>query len=102
MWKPTTGEPCAGKPPARFGGRGGESLPYPYQASLPERRALCFVQRSTPQGHFIHIKNENSSFGKTKFMFKCECPAWRWMRAFPVLLSVAGPRRNSLAGGEPD
>ena len=27
MWKPTTGEPCAGKPPARFGGRGGESLP---------------------------------------------------------------------------
>jgi len=31
MWKPTTGEPCAGKPPARFGGRGGESLPYPYQ-----------------------------------------------------------------------
>src|SRR5271169_4382511 len=30
MWKPTTGEPCAGKPPARFGGRGGESLPYPY------------------------------------------------------------------------
>src|SRR6202167_718961 len=30
MWKPATGEPCAGKPPARFGGRGGESLPYPY------------------------------------------------------------------------
>ena len=30
MRKPTTGEPCAGKPPARFGGRGGESLPYPY------------------------------------------------------------------------
>ena len=30
MRKPTTGEPCAGKPLARFGGRGGESLPYPY------------------------------------------------------------------------
>src|SRR5579863_10306667 len=30
MRKPTTGEACAGKPPARFGGRGGESLPYPY------------------------------------------------------------------------
>src|SRR5271155_4791750 len=40
MWKPTTGEPCAGKPPARFGGRGGESLPYPYQCRGPhfERR----------------------------------------------------------------
>ena len=23
MWKPLTGEPCAGKPHARFGGRGG-------------------------------------------------------------------------------
>ena len=31
MRKATTGEPCAGKPHARFGGRGGESLPYPYR-----------------------------------------------------------------------
>jgi hypothetical protein len=29
MRKPTTGEPCAGDPLARFGG--GESLPYPYR-----------------------------------------------------------------------
>ena len=33
MRKPPTGEPCAGEPPARFGGRGGESLPDPYQAN---------------------------------------------------------------------
>src|SRR6202158_54899 len=25
MWKPPTVEPCAGKPPARFGGRGGHN-----------------------------------------------------------------------------
>jgi hypothetical protein len=31
MRTPPTGEPYAGKPPVRFGGRGGESLPYPYQ-----------------------------------------------------------------------
>jgi len=31
MRKPTTGEPYAGEPHVRFGGRGGESLPYPYQ-----------------------------------------------------------------------
>ena len=34
LWgKPSTGEPCAGNPPARFGGRGGlvTSLPYPYR-----------------------------------------------------------------------
>ena len=30
-WKLPTGEPYAGKPPVRFGGRGGESLPYPYR-----------------------------------------------------------------------
>ncbi len=28
MRKPPTGEPCAGKPPARFGGRGGRK-PFP-------------------------------------------------------------------------
>ena len=31
MRKPTTGEPCAGEPHARFGGRGGQTLPDPYQ-----------------------------------------------------------------------
>ena len=30
MRKPTTGEPYAGEPHVRFGGRGGESLSYPY------------------------------------------------------------------------
>jgi hypothetical protein len=35
MRKLTTGEPYAGEPHVRFGGRGGESLPYPYR-SLPD------------------------------------------------------------------
>jgi len=39
MWKLTTGEPCAGEPPARFGGRGGESLPYPYGATMRRRKS---------------------------------------------------------------
>ena len=30
MRKPPTGEPYAGKPPVRFGGRGGPNLPDPY------------------------------------------------------------------------
>ena len=29
MRKPPTGEPCAGKPHARFGGRGGDAVPTP-------------------------------------------------------------------------
>ncbi len=49
MWKPATGEPCAGKPPARFGGRGGESLPYPYHnvkgTSLSIRASLQQFRR---------------------------------------------------------
>ena len=36
MRKPTTGEPYAGEPHVRFGGRGGESLSYPYQG-----RSMC-------------------------------------------------------------
>jgi len=32
MWKPTTGEPYAGEPHVRFGGRGGATpLPDPYR-----------------------------------------------------------------------
>jgi hypothetical protein len=31
MRKPPTGEPYAGKPPVRFGGRGGDTLPDPYR-----------------------------------------------------------------------
>jgi hypothetical protein len=32
MRKPPTGEPCAGEPHARFGGRGGVTLPDPYRS----------------------------------------------------------------------
>ncbi|MGH8611482.1 MAG: group II intron maturase-specific domain-containing protein [Gammaproteobacteria bacterium] len=38
MRKPPTGEPCAGKPLARFGGRGDASLPDPYRA--PPKREI--------------------------------------------------------------
>ena len=34
MWEPLTGEPDAGDPPVRFGGRGGNRLPYPYQSKI--------------------------------------------------------------------
>jgi len=34
MRKPLTGEPYAGELHVRFGGRGGVSLPYPYQRTL--------------------------------------------------------------------
>jgi hypothetical protein len=37
MRKPATREPCAGEPPARFGGRAGESLPHPIAVRRIER-----------------------------------------------------------------
>lgn len=37
MKKPPTGEPYAGKPHVRFGGRGGQSLPDPYHFSAEFR-----------------------------------------------------------------
>jgi hypothetical protein len=37
MRKQPTGEPYAGEPHVRFGGRGGASLPYPYQAPSTSR-----------------------------------------------------------------
>src|SRR5262249_33862365 len=38
MKKLPTGEPYAGKPPVRFGGRGGSTLPDPYRASINVQR----------------------------------------------------------------
>jgi len=39
MLKPPTGEPCAGEPHARFGGRGGDTLPDPYQNNPTARHS---------------------------------------------------------------
>ena len=36
MRKPPTGEPCAGEPHARFGGRGGATLPDPYHPKISQ------------------------------------------------------------------
>jgi hypothetical protein len=46
MRKPATGEPCAGEPLARFGGRGGPNLPYPYRK--PARRPGPWMAGSSP------------------------------------------------------
>ena len=44
MWKPLTGEPCAGELHARFGGRGGPVvLLYPYQQ---KKQSFVFVGAS--------------------------------------------------------
>jgi hypothetical protein len=42
MRKLSTGEPCAGEPPARFGGRGesGRTLLYPYSAKDGKRKPI--------------------------------------------------------------
>jgi hypothetical protein len=45
MWKPTTGEPYAGEPHVRFGGRGGATpLPDPYRAQLVGDHGFVFGQ----------------------------------------------------------
>src|SRR5690625_3563762 len=47
MRKPPTGEPYAGKPHVRFGGRGGESLPDPYSSARKQRTSWpSFIFRS--------------------------------------------------------
>jgi hypothetical protein len=44
MWKPLTGEPYAGDPPVRFGGRGGVNLSYPYLLNTFEYRGKIPVK----------------------------------------------------------
>ena len=45
MWKPLTGEPCAGKPHARFGGRGGRKpFSTPIKVPLENPRGSRFLK----------------------------------------------------------
>ena len=71
--RPPTGEPCAGDPPARFGGRGGREtgLPYPYpgeeasgtRGSRPLRRPP--IRFSAPSGVRAHGVRPGLAIGGT-------------------------------------
>jgi hypothetical protein len=52
MWKPLTGEPCAGELHARFGGRGGPVVllyPYQIQKTLSPVGASLLAMRGGPK-----------------------------------------------------
>ena len=66
MRKPPTGEPCAGKPPARFGGRGGrEPFPTPIlgevkgQGKYVVRSGTTFLQAISLAGGFTPFASKN-------------------------------------------
>src|ERR1700678_3114403 len=54
---------CAGKPPARFGGRGGESLPYPYQGPQYVRLGCSAPRILWPLGCFVARAPRNDGWG---------------------------------------
>ncbi len=68
MWKFATGEPHAGKPPVRFGGRGGESLPNPYLTVATatrygvERRETRNIRRGRFQDFNVRAKAQREFF----------------------------------------
>ena len=49
MRKPPTGEPCAGKSHARFGGRGGDAVPTPIGALPLKRQRPIGPARASPR-----------------------------------------------------
>ena len=59
MRKPPTGEPCAGEPHARFGGRGGATLPDPYLLQLitgfgdDHKTKMISMHRNNPESFDI-------------------------------------------------
>ena len=56
MWKPTTGEPYAGEPHVRFGGRGGATpLPDPYRLVM-WCVLLCRPRRSRARSRVALLK----------------------------------------------
>ena len=67
MRKPPTGEPYTGKPSVRFGGRGGESLPYPYHVESHGGHMDCLVRLAalgslamTPERYARHCERSEA------------------------------------------
>jgi len=68
MLKPPTGEPCAGEPHARFGGRGGDTLPDPYQNNPTARHSG--ESRNPEKRHGKQFPRFiEDTFSDTKIMF---------------------------------
>src|SRR3990167_10758696 len=52
-----TGEPYAGDPPVRFGGRGGVSLPHPYRAFANNKSlGFCLLKPNLIKGQGVFVK----------------------------------------------
>jgi hypothetical protein len=60
MLKPPTGEPCAGEPNARFGGRGGGNLPDPYRFLIVLKLALLSV--------FSRLRSDDNVIGVSEVL----------------------------------
>jgi hypothetical protein len=67
MKKPPTGEPYAGKPPVRFGGRGGESHPDPYPLSELVDRRNAAVALFLLSHKVANNRDENQLVGEAHF-----------------------------------
>jgi hypothetical protein len=65
MRQPPTGEPCAGEPPARFGGRGGfRPFPTPINSTLQGAQALDFDELPQEEKIFAARKGNKNRTGK--------------------------------------
>jgi len=61
MRKLSTGEPCAGEPPARFGGRGesGRALLYPYSAMDGKLKSIHGVWIPAIHAGMTYLENSD-------------------------------------------
>ncbi len=98
MRKPTTGEPCAGEPHARFGGRGGQhpnSYRYLVSSSACPPPGVCGTRND--------IRNSTSSaltFSACSCWTQCPAPSIRWQPTMRVQADRlhALERAGSLVG----
>jgi hypothetical protein len=103
MRKPPTGEPCAGKPPARFGGRGGrEPFPTPMhefvnhtqkeyaRGDVHENRAECLFSLLKPYLRVFRGVSKGNLPGYVGFFQSLGSDSSKLASAFSrVLLSLA-------------
>ena len=88
MRKPPTGEPCTGKPPARFGGRGGRE-PFP----TPMHEYVNHTQKEYARGE-VHENRAECLFSLLK-------PYLRVFRGLSKFnLPGYGPVRTTLSPAE--
>ena len=88
MWKPPTGEPYAGKPPVRFGGRGGRK---PFPAPIQKNTCVSGLRQTETKRLFLGCLRSPAGGREKTQSYQAVCSRLRHFSHQPITRTSAAP-----------